>query len=286
MQRAPLFLVAAGLLAASGTASAGDPESAAPADETAAPATTAPPGMWSTELNDRPLVTPIGKLDVQGALPFVPHTTGSTTALGVRFDVGGTYGVANKIEVGADYALSLKDFDATGTLTLRGAYLAMTAPKWDLALAAALIADLTSGGETSLNIGGWFRYRLGPKATLFTGMPALPPLVAGVAGFPRPPSPYQLTFGLDNGNRVALNLPIGIGYQATPNVYVYGSTTLAYLLFDATEQRFLFADVIPIGIGASYSPSGKLDIGVQLSDDLKYAGRSYVFMVTGRYYVK
>jgi hypothetical protein len=254
----------------------------APPEPVAAPIPVAITPPVVVETQGRAIVTPQHVLELHGVLPIVP----SGGSVGLGLEVGGTYGVADKLELGGDYALSLKAFDATGTLTVRGAYLAKTSASWDLAVAAALIADLNSGGETSVNVGGWFRYHLGPRASLFTGTPGIPPLVAGAVGLPRPPSPYQLTFGVNNGNRVAINLPIGLGYQASPQVYVYASTTLAYLLFDATEQRLLFVDFIPIAAGLYYSTSPALDLGVQVADDLRNAGDSYAVLLTARYFVK
>jgi hypothetical protein len=232
-------------------------------------------GGGSAQQNDRPLVTPAGGAEIHGALLLAPNS---------RLAVGGTYGAGSTLEIGADYAQPITSATA-GLLTLRGAVLAKSTPTWDFALAVALSANLASGGEIGLDVGGWFRYRLGPSASFFTGSPGVPLLESAAPGLAFPPGAYQLALGLDNGNRLAISVPVGVGYAASPNVYLYGALTPAYFLFDETAQILLFRDVIPVGAGLVYS-GGKTDLAIAAADDLKNAGNAYVVLVTVRYHVK
>jgi hypothetical protein len=139
----------------------------------------------------------------------------------------------------------------------------------------------------ALQAGGWVRYRLAPKLTAFTGLPALPHPDVSLArfGLPFPPMPYQLTIGVNNGGAIALALPVGIGIQATPEVYLYAATTLANFKIIHSVNAFLFADFIPLTLGGFYSLP-KIDIGAVFSDDLKQAGDYLTFSLVARYFVK
>jgi hypothetical protein len=265
--------------------------------------TPAPVGVRSLDLNERPLTLPKGQIDVHGALPIalvtVPDITGgktSSTSLGFAF--GGTYGLDDKTELGADYAVSLSPGDIKGPLTLHGAYTLAKAPKYDAAIGGALVihpigsTDPMSGASATttylaLQIGAWFRYRATPKVTIFTGLPATPhPDVSlSRAGFAFPPMPYQLTLGVNNGGAIALNLPVGVGIQAAPRIYVFAATNIANIKIAHTANAFLFADFIPLTLGGFYSLP-KLDVGAEFSDDLKQAGDYLAFTIVARYFIK
>nr|HEX4315069.1 hypothetical protein [Kofleriaceae bacterium] len=281
--------------AAGGDASGGAPATpAAPAaTTTAAPAAG---GDWM-QLDQRPLLIPTGKLAIDAIVPFfavhtieIDPTTGQesdSTDLSIGASVAVNYGVNDKLEVGGGYAFNLKDFDATGTLYGHGAYLVSHTDKMDIGVAAALSFDLHSSGDVDLAAGAWIRYRLAPKLTLFTGQPAMIPdlPVGGFGGFIGPTG-YQFTANLNNGNAVELGIPVGVGYQATPNVWVYGQTLLANLVLNGGgDNAFIFSDFIPITLGAWYSMD-KLDVGASFGDDLKNAGDFYAITLNARYWVK
>ena len=196
-----------------------------------APAAAAASGAgWTTEIGTRPLVLGQGMLEVHGALPIVEISIpgfmgapGSSERPEEFLSVGGTYGAADKLEVGADYAIPLHpNGSAKGILGLRGAYAAYKAGKLEIAVAAGLGINLTTtdamGNSTTelvLQLGGWARYQVAPKISIFTGQPALPFTLGGFSSFLAPPEAYQLQIGLNNSQPVTLSIPVGVGIQAT-----------------------------------------------------------------------
>lgn len=240
-------------------------------------------GGWSTAISDRPLVLDQSKLDIHANLPILAISLpdgmgGTSTSTGVGLGVGVNYGVAPKLEAGLDYNLSLKEFDATGNIVVHAAYGALHQAKMDLALAATVAIDLHSGNNAALTLGAWFRYKIAPKFSIFTGNPGLP--------FGGPSSAGQLSIGLNNGNNVALALPVGVGIQASPQLFAFLSTTIANIGISPSGSTFIFSDFVPVTVGAFFSPSNKLDVGLTFSDDLKNAGDFYIFALSARFFVK
>jgi len=245
-----------------------------------------PPGTWPLQIGDRPLVLAKDKLAVHGGLRVSTLTLETmpgvkTSSTSESFVLGGTYGIGEKAEVGFDYALGLSPGTLKGPFTLHGAYRAVAKPKLEVAIAAALAFDFaeitnaatmttTTQSSVALQLGAWARYRVSRKASVFTGVPATPAQPVGLSklAFALPPLPYQLALGINNAGTRALELPIGLGYQATPNVYAFGMLNLAHIRLQNTANAFLFADFIPLALGGFYTRK-TVDVGVLFSDDLK-----------------
>ena len=301
-----ILIIGAGMLLSTSVVFAqGDDASSVPPpagapDPNAAPPAAATGGGWTTEIGTRPLVLDKGMLEIHGSLPIVevssPGVMGmaGTSATAEVLSVGGSYGAADKLEVGADYAFLLHpNGTAKGTLGLRGAYAVYKVGKLEVAVGASLAFNLNGvdamGNSTTdlfLQLGGWARYQLAPKISLFTGQPALPFTLGGFSSFLVPPEAYQLQIGLNNSQPVTLTIPVGVGLQATPNVYAFLATEFATFGFSNSNNAFIFSDYIPLAVGAFYSPSNKLDVGVTFADDLKNASDFYVITVSARAYLK
>src|SRR5262249_40410846 len=146
-----------------------------------------------------------------------PPATGSQTRTIMLLDVGASYGVVDKLQVGIDYLFALKEFEIKGTIGLHGAYSLLRNDKMDLAVAAALLLSVQQDNTVSLWLGGWFRYKVMPNLDVHTGRPGQ---VANALV-------NQLSINLNNGNAVLLRLPVGVGFQANPNLYAYAETTIA-----------------------------------------------------------
>ena len=260
-------------------------------------------------INDRSLVLDKGMLEVHGGIPIATSTTpgvmgmASTSSTTESLAVGGNYGVAPKIDAGLDYIARLHpDASAKGLLSLHGGFAAMHTDKLDLAVTGGLTflfvdtvafdptTMMTTTSTTtfaSLNIGASVRYRVTPKVSVFTGNPQLPAGLPGFFGLVFPPVTNQLSIGINNSGPTTLSLPVGAGLQATPNVYAFLATDLADFGLSGSNNnnRFIFADFIPLGVGGFYSMP-KLDIGVEFSDNLKNAGDFYIINLLARFYVK
>lgn len=262
-----------------------------------------PPGAIPLAINSRPLTRPKDKLAVHGGLRVgvltLPDAAGmDQTTTTDSLALGVSYGVSDQLEVGADYAPSISPGSAKGPLTLHGAYLAVHSDKLDIALAGGIAVDFYSLTDPatmetstrtlySLQLGAWARYRLTPKASLISGVPAVPATTASLSklSFALPPLPYQLAIGLNGGGTIALDLPVGIGYQAKPNIYALAMVNLAHVRIANTANAFLFKDFIPISLGGFYSLD-KIDVGAMFSDDLKQGTDYLRFEIVARYMLK
>ncbi|MEO8844478.1 MAG: hypothetical protein ABI591_33265 [Kofleriaceae bacterium] len=265
----------------------------------AAPAAT--DADWPLAINDRPLTLATGKFEIHGGIPFA--TTSTTNAMGMSSSstsellaVGATYGVAPKLEIGADYALRINpDASGKGFLDFHAGYMALHSGKLDISLLAGISmlfqdsVDATGMATTntfaSLQLGAAVRYQLASKISIFTGNPGTPNGLPGFLSFVFPPVGYQLSFGLNNSGPAYLALPVGIGLQATPNIYAFAATNIATIKIANASNSVIFSDAIPLAVGGFYSMP-KLDLGVQISDDLKNAGDLYILQLVARYYLK
>jgi len=258
-----------------------------------------PPSGFPIQIDDRPLTLPKSKLDFHAGFPILVRTTNDPTTMMTTtntlagFAIGAAYGVDDKIEIGGDYAFSLSPGDVKGPLTFHIAYRYAHDPKLEVAFAGALGLDFvdTTATTTTTYFGfqfaAWVRYHIASKVSLFTGSPGLPssPLPLDKFSLPLPPLAYQLQLGLAGGAAIAIELPVGIAFQATPNVYTFASINIANIKIHDTVNAFLFADFIPIALGGFYSMD-KLDLGVVFADDLKDAGNHLAFSLTARYFMK
>jgi hypothetical protein len=281
-------------------AQAEDPAAPPPPPDGTAPAPAAT-GDFPLAINDRPLTLPTGKFEIHGGIPFATSSTTdamgkSTSSTSELLAVGATYGVAPKIEIGADYALRLNpDASGKGFLDFHAGFMALHSGKLDVSFLAGISllfqdgVDATGMSTTntfaSLQIGAAVRYQLAPKISIFTGNPGTPNGLPGFLSFVFPPVGYQLSFGLNNSGPAYLALPVGVGLQATPNVYLFAATNIATIKIANASNSVIFSDAIPLSIGAFYSMP-KLDLGVQFSDDLKNAGDLYILQFMARYYLK
>jgi hypothetical protein len=63
---------------------------------------------------------------------------------------------------------------------------------------------------------------------------------------------------------------VGFAFQASPQIYAFANTNLAVIEISDAESGFIFADFIPLSLGAFFSPSNTMDVGASLDlGDLK-----------------
>lgn len=280
-------------------AQAEDP-AAPPPDPNATPAVVAPAGGamgWSDAVIDRPLTMPKGKVGIYGDLDLLRistsvtvggmTTTASATAEGLHAGFG--YGVDDKLEIGAEYSFSLHDFEIKGPLTLYGAYSLYHQGKLTIGGSADLVVDFNGQGAVdpmtgavssstnlALEAGLGVRYMLTDKIAVFTGSPIAP----GPLG-------QHLHIGLNNSGPVSIDLPVGLALQATPQLYAYLETNIAHIKLANTSNAIIFADVIPLTVGALFAASHNLDVGAFLDlPDLKNSQFDVLVLgVQARYYM-
>lgn len=221
-------------------------------------------------------------------------TVGTTTdsAIGEALALGGGYGLNDKLTVGGTYFLTLNDgndstdFTPRGPLDLWADYEVLRRGKLTFGMSGGLRFDFAGKGamdyttEVGLLIGAAVRYEIIPKLFVTTGRPYSGVQYGG-----------QLGIGFNNDQPIGLAIPVGVAYQATPQLYAFLDTNLMNVYFangpadgmDTKSATFIFADYIPVSLGAFFSPNKMLDLGGAFSFvDLKEDAGIFAFSVSGR----
>lgn len=211
------------------------------------------------EIINRPLTTPGSQLTLGGALAFGLSPEAFD---GVSLQVGGSFGANDKLEVGADYAFALKEFEAKGDLNVHAAYSLLRDEKLEVAADVGLGYNVLAEGIDPIGLGARVRFKINDKIAVYT-------------------PGQQLRIGLadETGKGMALGIPVGVAFQATPQIYAHIDTSIANIaLNDEAGDTIVFgADYIPLQIGAYFSPSNTLDIGADLLFlDLKSEGDQFI----------
>jgi hypothetical protein len=302
------YIVGASLLC-SGIAAAQPADPAAPdappvPDGTALPLATTGGG---DEIISQPMTLPASKMTLYGHLDVAHFSTAGTATVpsvsstGEAVDVGFGYGVNDKLTVGLTYAFSLHDFEIKGPLTLYGAYSLYAKDKLTVGASANLTIDFDAGADAmgntttaeTLQAGLGVRYLVAPKIAIFTGGTPLAGATGSLGlGVPNE-TPIQgailgqhLTIGLSSGSEVAFDIPVGVGLQATPQIYAWVNTSIGHVKISNTANAFLFADFIPLNVGANYRASKNLEVEAFLTlPDLENRQFDLLFFGIGaRYY--
>jgi opacity protein-like surface antigen len=282
------------------------------APSTAAPGATAAGGqVGGAPIIDRPLTLNASKIGAYADLDILRESAGNTSNTSLGLHLGAGYGVSDALTVGLEYQFSLaNDFEIKGPLSLYGSYSIFRNDKLTVGLSAALIFDFdavtfNSDGTTSdsvdvaLSLGAGARYKLTPSIALYTGnandfgatsdVGLVAPSILG----------SQLLLGFNNGAPVVFQLPIGVAWQATPQVYAFAQTEIFDVVHESitettmagtvsvsnTSSNFLFANYIPLEVGGFYTVNKNLDIGAALNfGDLENGVDALAFTIAARYY--
>lgn len=214
------------------------------------------------EITMRPLTTPMSQITIGGTLGIllVPDVD---TSIGLG--VTGQYGVSEKLEVGVAYDIGLTpEFEAKGTLEVEAAFSVI---EGNLAVApnAVIGYDLLAEGIAPLGLGARVRFRLNDQLAINSGG-------------------SQLVVTLDGDVKpIYLQLPVGVSFQASPQLYAFVNTNIATIEIADSTSGFIFADFIPLEVGAFFSPSNTMDFGASLAwGDLKEASDVIAIFGTAR----
>ena len=207
------------------------------------------------EIIDRPRTTPAGQITVGGDLIFQKFGDANGTAL----NVGGLYGVNDKLEVGAAYAFALDEFEIKGDICLHAAYGILTDGNLTVAADLGFGYNVLAEGLDPLTLGAEVQFKVNDKLAVYT-------------------PGGQLGITLEGDVKpIALNLPVGVGYQATPQIWAFVDTSIGQIEIADSETVLFGADVIPLGVGGFFSPSNAMDFGARIGfDDLKEAGADFL----------
>ncbi len=224
-----------------------------------------PAPSWPLAIRDRSLTLPQGMWSAGlGVGANNDLTSVDVTATGLW---GLSYGVSDELTVGVSYGLAVEpSSEGRGPVSVNAAYTYYAEGALSLIATASAGYDLTGDTLEPLSLGTLVWYNIGDAFTLFT-------------------PGGQLAVGLEDPSAIGLSLPVSLGYQVNPHMFVSGDTSLGDLALRDGDSSVLGADVIPAGATAWYSPSNKMDVALSVSTDLKNSpGDSLAFSLLFIYY--
>jgi hypothetical protein len=252
-----------------------------PADTTTAPAISTDTGATKVDeaptasryprsVIARPLTLPSG-IAMLGADATANH---DFSAMGGTPIVG--YGFTDDFEVQVPYSFSTKDFEAKGSVAVDAGYkLLRGAVDGKLEAIARVRAGYSALDEvaTPLMAGVHVQYNFTPTIAV----------ISGYAGT------QQLRISLADDASMAkpvdFSLPIALGYQPTPELYVQVDTKLATINIHDSANTLIGKDTTPAALTVVYNVINALDIQAALATDLSNSpGDALSFLVGARYY--
>lgn len=227
----------------------------APMPDPAAATTTA--SRWSRQELLRPLTLPKGLwyvgLDVVNFTSsfFDPAVIGISAGYGITDDfelalIGYSFATndAGKGSIGVGVGYNLVRNGSGGKLDAA----ARLTTGFDLAGKINLTTNETSASVSPLDLGVQVRYKVTDKIAVFT-------------------PGGQLSIGLDP-NVIDLSLPVGVGMEATPELFVSLETNIATINIKDSATAVIFADTTPLQIVGRYNVMPALDVLAGLALDL------------------
>ncbi|MCE9574595.1 MAG: hypothetical protein K8W52_15715 [Deltaproteobacteria bacterium] len=266
---------------AGGDGAAADAPPEPPADGTAAsepapPAPEAAASRWPRAVIARPLTLPKSLLQL-GLDLAANHDFSNDT---IRPSVG--YGISDKLEAGVGYAYAIHPFEFKGNLD---PYVGYAIVRGAVGGKLEIIARGTTGYNAlsktvnPLQLGVQVQYNVSSKLAIISNS-------LGATG-----GGGQLVIGVDAPEGVPkpikLVLPVAVGYQATPELYLQLDTVLASIKIKDSANAFIGADSTPLSLSGVYNAIPALDVLAGLSCDPNAAsfGDSLAFSIGARYYV-
>lgn len=238
-----------------------------------------------------------GKIVVSGGLNVVHLSIGMFSATQEGLHLGGAFGVTDKITAGLTYTFPIAG-DGTdnskgkGPLDLFGEFELVHDAKLNIAASADFEYDVCGSndpmtgdcaGTKALHAGLGARFLVAPKIAIFTGAPIGP----GAVG-------QHLTISLESSGPITFDLPVGVGLEATPQIYAYLETNLATFRLAnkgmADTVSPIFSDIekggigIPLLVGGYFNASAQLAVGAELAFlDLAHAGDFWGINLNARF---
>jgi hypothetical protein len=277
----PALFVVVTLATAPATASA-EATSSDPAPPTEVAAVSAP--RWARGVVDRVLTLPSGLVVAGGDVIAVNTVTTdmagvSTTNMSWLADVAAGYGVTDDLEINLitpNYTFALDDFEAKGSLDVGVGYkLLRGAAGGKLEMIARGIGgyDLNAEVARPVRIGFHVQYNVTPRLGVFTH-----DIGVGNAG---------ISLGVEGDKKpISLTLPIGVGYQVTPALWIEADTAPITSLNLANTSDVFISDVTPALATAVYNfMDGRVDALAYVGfANVQHAGDTYTFGAGLRYY--
>lgn len=272
-------------LAQDGSGDAADPAATPAPDGTAAPAPAdgaAASARWPRSVIARQLTLPKGLAQVGADLGF----NHDFSAIGMNL-VGG-YGISDDLELTGFYAFALKDFEIKGSFDVDVGYKLLRGAaggKLEVIGRGRIGYNVLGEAANPLRLGAQVQYNVTDKlAVISPGQQIVIGLAEDAAG----------------GHPTFLQLPVAVGYQATPELYLQLDTTLAQIEITDSGNAFFGADTTPLAVTGIYNAIPALDVIASIGLNLTppdtidpvtmmategSVGDSLTFLIGARYYL-
>jgi hypothetical protein len=227
-------------------------------------------GRWPRAVIARPLTLPKGITQVGAAI------TSASEFEVFNLGLNAGYAISDDLEIRAFYGLTLKEFEAKGPLDIEVGYKILRGAaggKLEVIARADTGYNFLDEGLLPLNLGAQVQYNVSDKLAIITPGRhlniALEEIGEGDAAI-RP---------------ITFTLPVGVGYQATPELYVQADTTLFVLEISDAASTFIFDDTTPLAVTATYNVQPALDVFAGISTDLSNDPDKINILVGANYYL-
>lgn len=230
------------------------------------------PTRWPRAVYSRPLTLPSGLFQV-GTDLLANH---DFSAVGETVVAG--YGIDDKIEITGYYSFMLEEFESKGALDVNVGYAAIRGAvggKLEVIPRAQLGYDFNGEAMNPFALGAQAAFNVTDKLQLIT-------------------PGQQLSIALEEdaggGKPVTLSLPVAVGYQATPELFMQVDTELATFSISDSEDAFIFSDETPLKVTGIYNVMPALDVSAAFGfsnltpPDGVDLGDTMTFLAGFRYY--
>lgn len=235
-------------------------------------------GRWPRAVIARPLTLPKSLARVGANI----DANNDFSAFGLGLNGG--YGISDDLEINVTYGLFLKEFEAKGPLGINVGYSFLrgsSGGKLDAAARVGTGYNLLAEGISPLIAGIDARYRINDKLAVVMPGTHLRIALEEVEVPPIPPATEGSSF-----RPIDFSLPLGVAYQATPELYVSLLTTVFTIDISDSANAFIFSDTTPIALQGTYNVQPNLDVYAGISTDLtNEPGDTLGFVVGANYYM-
>jgi hypothetical protein len=275
----------AAAIGAGGTAyadqgTAGDADGAGPGAASQGAVVAQPGSAWPQQVILRPLTLPGGAL--AGGVGFEYRDGTDSSALGLA----ASYGISSRFEAGGAYSFPLfvpeptgDDLEvASGVLALRAGYAAVRGAAdgaFTIVGRGSIGLHLEDGGQHTVGVGAQARYNLSDQLAIVSSGDNLAITLTGDDTQSKP---------------MTVAVPLGVGFQATANLYAQLDTRLlTFGLNDDASTTLIFANSTPLVLTAAFSPSNAMDFSAGIGLDVTpegdvTAGDTLRFLASFAYY--
>jgi hypothetical protein len=186
------------------------------------------------------------------------------------------YGFTDDFEVQIPYAFATRDFEARGSVAADAGYkLLRGAAGGKLEVIARVRGgyDTLDSVATPLLAGVHVQYNLTDTLAV----------ISGYAGTQQ--IRVSLSEDADMKKPIDISLPIALGFQATPELYLQLDTKLAQVDLHDSVNALIGMDATPVALTVVYNIINALDVQAAIATDLTNSpGDSLSFLVGARYY--